>query len=58
MTDAQLTAILTSILDILTVMNTAYSDEHGQMPAIAKARELVAAASTHKPGDSGSVNVW
>ena len=49
MTDAQLATILTSIMDILTEMNTAYSDDHGQMPAIQKTRELIAAASTTKP---------
>ena len=49
MTDSQLTVILTAILDILTEMNTAYSDDHGQMPVIEKTRELIAAASTTKP---------
>ena len=48
MTDAQLATILTSIMDILTEMNTAYSDDHGQMPAIEKTRELIAAASATK----------
>ena len=59
MIDSQLTAILTAILDILTAMNTAYADDHGQMPAIQKTRELIAAASTTKPlpFGSGSVNV-
>ena len=45
MIDSQLTAILTAILDILTAMNTAYADDHGQTNAIAKARELVASAT-------------
>ena len=49
MTDAQLATILTSIVDILAVMNTAYADDHGQMPAIAKVRALLAAADTTKP---------
>ena len=69
MTDAQLATILTSIMDILTEMNTAYADDHGQMPAIQKkrelmpaiqkTRELIAAASTTKPlpFGSGSVSV-
>ena len=48
MTDAQLATILTSIVDILVEMNTAYSDDHGQMPAIEKTRELIATASTTK----------
>ena len=59
MIDAQLATILTSIVDILAVMNTAYADDHGQMPAIQKTRELIAAASTTKPlpFGSGSVSV-
>ena len=32
--DAQLAMILTSILDILTSMNTAYANDHGQTDAI------------------------
>ena len=46
MTDAQLSAILTSILDILAGLNKrqpgAYYDDLGQTDAIAKTRELVA----------------
>ena len=42
MNDAQLSAILVAILDILTAMNTAYADDRGQTDAIAKVRELVA----------------
>ena len=47
MTDAQLSAILTSILDILAGLNKrlqagAYYDDLGQADAIAKTRELVA----------------
>ena len=42
LTDAQLSAILVAILDILTAMNTAYADDRGQTDAIAKVRELVA----------------
>ena len=57
MTDEQLSAILTSIMDILTEMNTAYSDDHGQMPAILKTRELIAAARASKPLPFGSGNV-
>jgi len=53
MTDSQLTAILTSIADILAALNTraqagAFADDHGQAAAIAKARELIAAASATK----------
>ena len=48
MTDSQLTAILTAILDILA-MNTAYADDRGQTNAIAKARELVASATKNVP---------
>ena len=64
MTDSQLTAILTSIADILAALNAraqagAFADDHGQADAIAKARELIVAASTTKPlpFGSGSVNV-
>ena len=47
MTDAQLSAILGEILDILAALNTrlqagAYADDRGQTDAIAKVRELVA----------------
>ena len=54
MNDAQLSAILVAILDILTAMNTeqrahsrrlsyaTYADDRGQTDAIAKVRELVA----------------
>lgn len=47
MTDSQLSATLTSILDILTAINTrvqagAFADDHGEADAIAKVRELVA----------------
>ena len=53
MTDAQLATILTSIMDILAALNTraqagAFADDHGQMPAIEKTRELIAAASATK----------
>ena len=53
MTDAQLTAILTSIADILGSMDS-------DALAIAKVRALLAAAETTKPvpfGGSGSVSV-
>ena len=63
MTDAQLATILTSIMDILTEMNTAYVDrpiarDHAQTDAIAKVRALVAGTTKPLPfGGSGSVSV-
>ena len=60
MNNEQLVAILTSIVDILTVMNTAYADDHGQTDAIIKVRALIVTASTVKHvqfGGSGSVSV-
>ena len=57
MNNEQLVAILTSIVDILAVMNTAYADDRKQMPAIQKTRELIAAARASKPLPFGSGNV-
>ena len=57
MNDEQLVAIFSSILDILTAMNTAYADDRGQTAALAKARDLVAAARASKPLAFGSGNV-
>jgi len=66
MTDAQLTAILTSILDILESMDPDDAEhldvEHARVgnSKIGSVRELIAAADTTKPlpfGGSGSVNV-
>ena len=57
MNDEQLVAIFSSILDILTAMNTAYADDRGQTAALAKARDLVAAARASKPLPFGSGNV-
>ena len=56
MTDSQLTAILTCIVDILASIDVRAEE----VTAIAKARELVAAAETTKPvpfGGSGTVSV-
>jgi len=65
MTDAQLTAILTSILDILESMDPDDAEhldvEHARVgnSKIGSVRELIAAASTTKPlpFGSGSVSV-
>lgn len=50
MTDSQLAEILTSMLDVLSAINTrvqagAYADDHGQESAIVKVRALVATAN-------------
>lgn len=49
-TDSQLAEILTSMLDVLSAINTrvqagAYADDHGQASAIVKVRALVATAN-------------